>query len=294
MSATRQSVDVLEGATDSTVESRMLNMNSELVVSRLTGVVGSGLYKIIGKHWPDCYAPMQGDGTVLLNHILKCQSFGEVCPQGTRLRQEYRFRLVATRHDDGRLKRGHVVMNCEVFNKDTEAFPMVARVEYWMALSRLLAPKGERAPREAPAEIGFLVEHAPTESDLISRDTESYRCSAPEKGQIFQDAVPHAFHIDRSDQFLHINTSVYMDQALDHLALLYQKAGGNPGRLRFRELTVYFRKPFVPGQAAEIEMDLVKQSDQFEGAVRFYHANGNGGRSERISTAILTRGPLVQ
>ena len=62
MFAMRQSVDVLEGTTDGSVESRMLNMNSELVASKLTGAVGSGLYKIIGKRWPGCYDPRQGDG----------------------------------------------------------------------------------------------------------------------------------------------------------------------------------------------------------------------------------------
>ena len=293
MSETRQSVDVLEGATDGTVESRMLNMNSELVASKLTSAVGSGLYKIIGEHWPGCYDPRQGDGTVLLNHILKFETVGKVCPQGTRLRQEYQFRLVTTRHDGGRLRRGHVVMNCEIFNQEIEAQPLVARVEYWMALSRLLASQGERVPKDVPAEIGFLKEHAPVENDLISRDTESYRCCAPDEGRIFQDTVPHAFHIDRSDQFLHINTSVYMDQSLDHLALLYQKAGGNSGYLRFRELTVYFRKPFVPGQAAEVEVEFAAQANQFQGAVRFYHADANGDRSARISTAVLTSGPLV-
>jgi hypothetical protein len=294
MSKARQSIDFFEGITDGAVKSRMLNMNSELVTSKLTGAVGSGLYKIIGKHWPGCYDPRQGDGTVLLNHILKFNTFGEICPQGTQLRQEYQFRLVATRHDDGRLKRGHVVMNCKLFNKEIETQPLVAHVEYWMALSRLLAPRGERVPKDVPAEIEFLKERVPTESDLISRDTESYRCCAPDKGKIFQDTVPHAFHIDRSDQFLHINTLVYMDQSLDHLALLYQKAGSDPGHLRFRELTIYFRKPFVPGQAAEVEVDVAEQANQFQGAVRFYHADKKRGRSERISTAILVRGPLVQ
>ena len=161
MSETRQLVDVLEGATDGTVESRMLNMNSELVASKLTSAVGSGLYKIIGEHWPGCYDPRQGDGTVLLNHILKFETVGKVSPQGTRLRQEYQFRLVTTRHDGGRLRRGHVVMNCEIFNQEIEAQPLVARVEYWMALSRLLASQGERVPKDVPAEIGFLKEHAP-------------------------------------------------------------------------------------------------------------------------------------
>lgn len=294
MVVTRQSVEVLEGTTEGAVESKMLNMNSELVASKLTGAVGSSLYKIIGQHWPGCYDPRRGDGTVLLNHILKFETFGEICPQGTQLRQDYKFRLVATRHGNGRLKRGHVVMNCKMFNREIETQPLVAHVEFWMALSRLLAPKGERVPRDVPAEIGFLKEHAPTDSDLISRDIESYRCCQSENGQIFQDTVPHAFHIDRSDQFLHINTLVYMDQSLDHLALLYQKAGGNPGHLRFRELTIYFRKPFVPGQAAEAEVDVAEKTNQFQGAVRFYHVEGKGRRSERISTALLARGPLVQ
>ncbi len=294
MSDMRRSVDVLEGTTDGTVESRMLNMNSELVASKLTGAVGSGLYKIIGKHWPGCYDPRQGDGTVLLNHILKFETFGQICPQGTQLRQEYQFSLITTRHDDGQLKRGHVVMICELFNKEIKTQPLVARVEYWMALSRLLAPRGKRVPKDVPAEIGFLKERTPSDSDLVSRDIESYRCCQSNNGQIFQDTVPHAFHIDRSDQFLHINTLVYMDQSLDHLALLYQKSGGNPGHLRFRELTIYFRKPFVPGQAVEVEVDVAEQANQFQGAVRFYHTDEKGGRSERISTAILTRGPLVQ
>ena len=294
MVVTRQSVEVLEGTTEGAVETKLLNMNSELVASKLTGAVGSGLYKIIGQHWPGCYDPRRGDGTVLLNHILKFETFGEICPQGTQLRQDYKFRLVVSRHGNGRLKRGHVVMNCKMFNREIETQPLVAHVEFWMALSRLLAPKGERVPRDVPAEIGFLKEHAPTDSDLISRDIESYRCCQSENGQIFQDTVPHAFHIDRSDQFLHINTLVYMDQSLDHLALLHQRAGGNPGHLRFRELTIYFRKPFVPGQAAEAEVEVAENTNQFQGAVRFYHVEGKGRRSERISTALLARGPLAQ
>ena len=269
-------------------------MNSELVASKLTGAVGSGLYKIIGKHWPGCYDPRQGDGTVLLNHILKFETFGEICPQGTQLRYEYQFRLVATRHGNGKLKRGHVVMNCKMFNREIKTQPLVAQSEFWMALSRLIAPKGERVPRDVPEEVKFLKEQTPSDSDLISRNIESYRCCRSDKGQIFQDTVPHAFHIDRSDQFLHINTVVYMEQSLDHLALLYQKSGGNPGHLRFRELTIYFRKPFVPGQAAEAEVDVAEMANQFQGAVRFYHVDGKGRSTERISTALLARGPLVQ
>ena len=66
-------------------------------------------------------------------------------------------------------------------------------------------------------------------------------------GQAFHDTVPLVFHIDRSDIYRHINTAVYMNQAQDYLALLYHKVGGDAGRLRFREITIYFRKPFRTG-----------------------------------------------
>ena len=69
---------------------------------------------------------------------------------------------------------------------------------------------------------------------------------------------------------------------------------GAVGRLRFREITIYFRKPFVPGQAAEVELDFVEYPDRFHGAVRFYHSDGEGKRSERISVAMETCGPLTE
>ena len=143
-----------------------------------------------------------------------------------------------------------------------------------------------------PEPIRFLKEHEPTEHDLVSRDIESYRCQASGDGQAFHDTIPLAFHIDRSDIYRHINTAVYMSQAQDYLALLYHKGGGDAGRLRFRNITIYFRKPFVPGQAAEVELDFVEYADRFYGAVRLYHSDSEGGRSERISVAMETRGPL--
>ena len=163
-----------------------------------------------------------------------------------------------------------------------------------MALTRPLAPPGQHRPTDVPEALKFLTEHEATKNDLVSRDIESYRCRANADGQAFHDTMPLVFHIDRSDIYRHINTSVYMNQAQDYLALLYHKVGGDAGRLRFRGITIYFRKPFVPGQAAEIELDLVEWKDRFHGAVRFYHSDGKGSRSERISVAMETRGPLAE
>ena len=286
------SLDFLESVTDGIVEWRMLNMNSELVTASLSRTIGPGIHSTLNPHWN--FNAKRGDGVVPLNNILRFETFGEHCPLGTKLQQKTRLRLVTTRDENGKLKRGHLAMNCELFNKDADSQPRIGRAEFWMALTRPLAPPGQHRPTDVPEALKFLTEHEATKNDLVSRDIESYRCRANADGQAFHDTMPLVFHIDRSDIYRHINTSVYMNQAQDYLALLYHKVGGDAGRLRFRGITIYFRKPFVPGQAAEIELDLVEWKDRFHGAARFYHSDGKGSRSERISVAMETRGPLAE
>ncbi len=288
----KDSLDFLESVTDGIVEWRMLNMNSELVTASLSRTIGPGIHSTLSPHWN--FNAKCGDGVAPLNNILRFETFGDHCPLGTKLQQKTRLRLVTTRDENGRLKRGHLAMNCELFNKDADSQPRIGRAEFWMALTRPLAPPGQHRPTDVPEALKFLTEHEATKNDLVSRDIESYRCRANADGQAFHDTMPLVFHIDRSDIYRHINTSVYMNQAQDYLALLYHKVGGDAGRLRFRGITIYFRKPFVPGQAAEIELDLVEWKDRFHGAVRFYHSDGKGSRSERISVAMETRGPLAE
>ena len=290
MLQTKGSLEYLEGVTEETVEWRMLNMDSELVTANLSRTIGPGLHSTLNRHWN--YNAKRGDGVVPLNNILRFETFGVPCPLGTKLRQETRLRLVTTRDEDGRLKRGHLAMNCELFNRDDTSQPPVGRAEFWMALTRPLAPPGQHRPTDVPEAIRFLKEHEATEGDLVSRDIESYRCGTASDGRAFHDTMPLVFHMDRSDIYRHINTAVYMSQAQDYLALLYHKVGGDAGRLRFREITIYFRKPFVPGQAAEVELDFVEYADHFYGAVRLYHSDSDGNRSDRISVAMETRGPL--
>lgn len=289
MVQTKGSQDFLKGVTEETVEWRWLNMDSELITANLSRTIGPGIHSTLDPHWN--YNAKRGDGVVPLNNILRFETFGERFPLGTKLRQKTRLRLVTRRDKDGSLKRGHLAMNCELFSKDNSQ-RRIGRAEFWMALTRPLAPPGQHRPTDVPEAIRFLREHEASESDLVSRDIESYHCEAGDDGRAFHDTMPLVFHMDRSDIYRHINTAVYMNQAQDYLALLYHKSGGDAGRLRFREITIYFRKPFVPGQAADVELDFIEYADCFHGAVRLYHSGGEGGRSERISVAMETRGPL--
>ncbi len=286
----RQSVDILTGTTESNVDWRMLNMNAELIASSLTTTLGPGLHSALGPYWK--FNVNSGDGVAPINHILKFETFGHPCPLRTPLRHEYRLRLVATRNNDRILKRGHLVMTCDLFKKDEAPHPLVGRSEFWLALTRPFAPPAERRISDVPAGLKFLKEREPTAHDLISRGIESYRCDANDK-TLTRAAQSIVFHMDQSDQYRHINTVKYLDRALDLLSLQCHKTGGDVGRLRFREIAIYFRKPFVPGQVAEVDLDFVQHADRFHGAVRFYHTNADGNRSERVSMAMETRGPLA-
>ncbi len=286
-----QSMDFLEGTTEGGVEWRMLNKDSELITSSLTRTLGPGLQEVLSPYWS--FSPTRSDGIVPVNHVLRLETFGESCSLRTKLRQEYRVRLVTKRDERGKLKRGHLVMNCELYSRDADPQPLVGRVEFWLALTRLFAPPGRRRPDDLPVALAILNEHEATENDLINRNIESYRLHEPVDGRVLHDTTTTVFHMDRSDLYQHIYTGVYMDQALDYLALLYRKVGGDAGQMRFHKITIYFRKPFVPGQSAAVELDLVERTDRFQGAVRFYHSDGEGGRNERISMAMETRGPLA-
>ena len=241
MLQTKDSQDFLESVTDEVVEWRMLNMDSELITASLSRTIGPGIHSTLSPHWNS--NAKRGDGVVPLNNILRFETFGVHCPLGMKLRQETRLRLVTTRDENGTLKRGHLAMNCELFNKDADSHPQVGRAEFWMALTRPLAPPGQHRPTDVPEALKFLTEHEATESDLVSRDIESYRCRAPTDGQSFHDTMPLVFHMDRSDIYRHINTSVYMSPSTGLPCTPVPQNRSTPGdaelRLRFREITIY-------------------------------------------------------
>jgi hypothetical protein len=98
--------------------------------------------------------------------------------------------------------------------------------------------------------------------------------------------------MDRTDFYNHVNMNVYLDKATDYLGLAHHRAGGDTGRLRFRELTAMWRKPFLPGHAADVEVDLIERAHEFDRAVRFFHADREHGRSSRISMAVEAHGVI--
>jgi hypothetical protein len=273
------------------VEWHLLNMGGELITIRLADTIGPGLRQVLRPHWS--YDPNRGDGVAPIPHMMSLAARPGRIALGTPMQQHYRIRLVTTRRAGGVLRRAHLVMNCTLVAPGRAAGTTLGSSEIWMALTRPYAAAGEHRIAEVPAGLGFLAEHPLRDGDLGHRPIESFRCTAGAGEHLSRHTLPLVYHMDRSDSNLHINMHVYPQQALDYLALSYHRAGGDAGRLRFRTAAAYFRRPFLPGDVAEVEVDLVTGGDRFRSALRFYHVREPGRRSERISMAMEAGGVLV-
>ena len=284
--------DFLEAVTESSVEWHMLNMAGELITIRMADTIGTGLRQVLRPYWT--YDPGSGDGIAPIPHLMQLETSGHQVALGTPLRQDYRFRLVTSRGVGGALIRAHLVMNCTLCERGEPTSRALGSAEIWMALTRPFAAPGARRLSGVPAALAFLTEHGVAELELGGRPIESFRCRAEASETEFRDTVPLVYHMDRSDSNRHINMHVYPQQALDHLALAFHRSGGNAGQLRFRRVTVHFRRPFLPGDVAAVEVDLVRGTDRFRGALRFHHDLGAGGRSQKISMALLADGMIAE
>ena len=273
------------------VEWHLLNMDGELITIRLADTIGPGLRQVLRPHWS--YDPNRGDGVAPIPHMMSLAARPGRIALGTPMQQHYRIRLVTTRRAGGVLRRAHLAMSCTLSAPGRAAGTTLGSSEIWMALTRPYAAAGEHRITEVPAGLAILAEHPLRDGDLGHRPIESFRCTAAAGEQLSRHTLPLVYHMDRSDSNLHINMHVYPQQALDYLALCYHRAGGDAGRLRFRTATAYFRRPFLPGDVAEVEVDLVTGAGRFRSALRFYHVPEPGRRSERISMAMEAGGVLV-
>ncbi len=274
---------------DGVVEWHLLNMAGEVITIRLADTIGPGLRHVLRPHWN--YDPNHGDRVAPIPHMMHLEASAGRVRLGSPMQQRFRIRLVTTRAAGGELRRAHLVMNCTLVSRLRPEHTL-GRSEIWMALTRPYAPAGAHRITEVPAGLTFLAEQPLSEADLGHRPVESFRCHAGTGEDLFRDTLPLVYHMDRSDSNRHINMHVYPQQALDYLALSFHRAGGDAGRLRFHTATLYFRRPFRPGDVAEVECDLVTGNERFRSALRFYHVSVPGERSERISMAMEASGIL--
>lgn len=268
----------------------MLNQDGELIPAHLIQVLGPGIHESIKPVWE--YRPGGGgwdpEWILPVNQILRFRTVGHRLALHQPVTAEMSWRVVADRRSDGGLRRAHIHLTGELFAAD--GGDRLGDGTFWMALTRPFAPAGRRRPDELPEALRSLPEFAYGPDDLPSHGIESYRLGGT---AVREHPDRLVFHRDRTDLYQHVNTVVYLDTAQDLVARAAFERGLDAGRMRFREIEVYFRKPFLLGEVAEavVEVRYVGERD-FEACVRLRHRMPDGTSSERISTAVRMSGSL--
>jgi len=269
-----------------------LNQDSELLPAHLIYSFGPALYRTVQPVWP--YALRGPDSIVPVNHVLDFQTFGHRVGLQAELERRVRVEVVADHSPAGMLQRAHLACRCSLHRSEAEhAQDALATGTFWMALTRPLASPARRRIEQLPAELAQIETRASTPQDLIAESINAYHLPwNGEEGALASGHETIVFHYDRSDLYQHVNTVVYMQMGLDQLALTAYRHGMNPAALRFRRLTVYFRKPFMPGDPARVETELHRSGTRFVAAVRYRHLDQLGRPSAKLSTAMRVAGVL--
>jgi len=260
----------------------LINGGGELIPAHIIHIFGEGSYRTVADVWP--YHAKRDGGTVPLNHVLRFSTYGH----RVRLRQAvaaaYDVRVVRTAGADGTLDRAHLHIVCDLYDQAQPDLKL-ARGEFWQALTRPFAPPGRRAVRTLPPDLdGFP--HADYEaSDLVAEPPEAYRIAGAQGGM----GTRWVFQPDRTDGYRHFNTVVYLELAQDMLAQAFSDAHKPVARMAVRDMIVHFRKPFLAGERAAVDVGWRDDGDSFAAAVRLYH-EVDGRPSARPSTALKLYG----
>ncbi|RMF17326.1 MAG: hypothetical protein D6761_04470 [Candidatus Dadabacteria bacterium] len=260
----------------------MVNQADELIVAHLNTSMGEAIYRLFEAQWP--FAEQRESGIIPINHVLRYRTTGARVKVGQPLQRRTEVRLyVQEDRTAANLRRIHLGGTCELVTDDDAT---AARGEYWIALTRPFAPPQERRLTEIPERLKALVPHTYPDDAPVLQPAEQWLPSrAPE--QVEQDW----FHINQTDMNHHVNTIVYLDDAQTRCARAFARHCDAPlDRLRFRELDVFFRKPFAAGQRFEARTWLEQHHDRFESAVALYHCGAAGTPAERPSVALRLSG----
>ena len=260
----------------------MVNQADELIVTHLNTTMGEAVYRLFEAQWP--FVEQRQSGIIPINHVLRYRTTDARVRVGQPLRRETEIRLFAQPDTDtGRLRRIHLRGECRVF-ADNEA--PAATGEYWIALTRPFAPADQRRLEAIPERLQALEANAYPDDAPVLHPVDQWLPSRPPE-QVERDW----FHINHTDMNHHVNTIVYLDDAQNRVARCFARQTGLPlEQLRFRELDVFFRKPFGAGQSFEARTWLMLDDTHIDAAVALHHCNPSGLAADTPSVALRMSG----
>ena len=257
-----------------------VNQDRRLNIGRVN--MGDAGYTLLDSIWP--FEEQRSTEIMPVNHVLRFEVTDAVMQMETELDRRAKMRLVTQRESDGSIRRAHVHSVCEILGDDGHP---VCQGDYWIAITKPFAPKGQRRLEEIPHPLQVLEEHSLADSDPPARALAEYVLQSPDAEH--QRRV--AFHVNQTDINHHVNTMIYLSLVQSLAADFGSVAGWPVAGMRFRGPQILFRKPFGAGDRCELNVGLKRTDSGFESVVRFFHVV-DGETADAPSTAALVWGDI--
>ena len=231
------------------------------------------------------------DRIIPVNFVLRYRTMDQRCPPQHPVRVRLSTSLRTRRNPDGTLDRAFLYHAVRI-ESNNESNGLIAVAESWQALVRLFDAPERRRPTELPEIAKEIPESSiGPEAPLLQGGPALEPADlGNEPGSGTYDDI-FVFHLDRTDLLQHTNTVAYLHIAEDFLARGFYERGGNPARLRPRELLVRFRKPFLLGQVGHLHCQSRAGDGAFSSTVWFEHEPATD-HGERSSVAVRIDGDL--
>lgn len=265
----------------------MVNQDAELIPGHLIAATGDASW--FGFSKKTGFTPSNCDGVYPLNQVMRFSTYGQKVPLTSDLESHARFRLELQRSANG-IEKGYLHHIVDVYSTVGDK-PKVGENEVWMALTRPFGPRDRRNVRELPGIFDCL-EEAELPQDAAPLQAIENFAALPEGTTIAGEGVI-PFHVDRTDMYQHVYTAEYFDSAKDQLARVAWQEGFDFGKLRFKQVESYFRKPFLLGQVGLAQVTLRLQENVFAARVVISHTDRGEQVSQRPSVVVRFEGTVV-
>lgn len=255
-----------------------VNQDRRLNIGRLN--MGEAVYTLLDSIWP--YEDQRSSEIIPINHVLRFEVTDAAMEMETPLDRRAKLRLVTQRESDGSIRRAHVHSICEILDGDGRP---TCQGDYWIAITKPFAPKGQRRLEEIPRSLRVLEEHPLADTDPPARSLAGYVQQNADAEHLRRTT----FHVNQTDINRHLNTMIYLSLIQSLTADFGSVEGWPVADMRFRGLQILFRKPFGPGDVCEMAVGLKRSNSGFESVVRFFHVV-DGETADTPSTAALVWG----
>jgi acyl-CoA thioesterase FadM len=271
----------------------MVNQKGELITSNILSATADATFLPFEEMTG--FTPQNCDGVFPLNVVVKYETFGKFVPVEAELISDVRF-VLRTQYteNDGIRELEHSYLHYEVdIAQSLDPETIVAHNSVIMALTRPFGRPQDRKVKSLP-EIFQVLPEAPIPADFPALQGVGYLTRQPsDTSQVLVGDSVMPIQLNHTDMYQHVYTVIYYRLAEHALSALMYDHGLDHGAANFRLVDSVFRKPFLAGDVAavQVKLELLEDGKNISSVISFRHLkNGVDDASKPHSVVVAIDG----